>query len=275
MTPTELRDVAWELADLADAITLPAFRGVLEVRTKGDGTWVTDVDVAVEQRLRSEIIRRLPGHAFLGEEDGLTGDPSAPTWIVDPIDGTTNFVRGNPIFATLIAVAIDDVEVAGVVSAPALGSRWDGAVGAGARQDGRPIAVSERDRLDQAEVAFGDLECFLDEGLEGLVETMTRVTARQRGYGDFWQHCLVAQGSTDIALEARVSRWDLAAVRAVVEAAGGRFTSLDGHATAAAGSAVSTNRRLHDEVLALVAAARDAGGHDADGRDASICTSPR
>jgi histidinol-phosphatase len=252
----ELLAFAHELADAADAITLSAFRGQLDVRTKADGTWVTAVDEQVERTLRRTIRERFPDHAVLGEEDGRDGPDDAPTWIIDPIDGTTNFVRGNPIFATLIAVQVAGEEIVGVVSAPALASRWDGVRGGPARQDGRAIHVSSRRDLGDAEVAFGGLDHFEPRGLHGVVEALIRATARQRGYGDFWQHCLVAAGSTDVALEAEVSLWDLAAVKVVVEAAGGRFTSLDGRVTADGGDALSTNGLLHDRVLTMIAEAR-------------------
>jgi histidinol-phosphatase len=251
-----LRDAALELADLADRLTLSAFRGHLDVRTKADGTWVTEVDEAVERTLRDAIQARFPEHAVLGEEEGRLGPADAPTWVIDPIDGTTNFVRGNPVFATLIAVQIGGEEVAGVVSAPALATRWDGVSGGPARQDGRGIEVSRVERLDDAEVAFGGLDVFAAEGRLDLVTELSGRVARVRGYGDFWNHCLVAAGSTDVAVEAEVKVWDLAAVKVVVEAAGGRFTDLSGVRTAAGGSAVSSNGRLHDEVLRLAQ-----GGH--------------
>jgi histidinol-phosphatase len=252
---------AHELADLADALTLPAFRGRLEgvgVETKGDGTWFSEVDVEVERTLRRAIRSRFPGHAVLGEEDGLDGPEDGPRWILDPIDGTTNFVKGNPIYATLVALQVDGDEVVGVISAPALGSRWDGVIGGPATQDGREIRVSDITDLGEAEVAFGGLTYFDVEGYSGLIDVLTARTRRQRGYGDFWQHCLVAAGSTDIAIEASVKLWDLAAPRCIVEAAGGRFTSLEGAPTADGGSALATNGHLHDEVLAAIAAARDA-----------------
>jgi histidinol-phosphatase len=247
---------AHELADLADALTLPAFRGRLEgigLETKDDGTWVTEVDVEVERTLRTAIRRRFPSHAVLGEEDGLDGPEDAPRWILDPIDGTTNFVKGNPIYGTLIALQHDGLEVAAVISAPALGSRWDGVLGGPARQDGREIRVSDIDALGDAEVAFGGLRYFDRDGFGTLVDRLVADTKRQRGYGDFWQHCLVAAGSTDVAIEASVKLWDLAAPRCIVEAAGGRFTSMEGEATADGGSALATNGRLHDEVLAMIA----------------------
>ena len=253
--PAYLLATCQELADAADAMTLRAFRQHLEVRTKADGTWVTSVDEAVERTLRSMILDRFPDHAVLGEEDGRQGPPDAPTWILDPIDGTTNFVKGNPVFATLIAVPVAGRELAGVVRAPALTTRWDGVAGGPAHQDGRPIRVSQVSTLGEAEVAFGGLDYFTDSGRGEGVIRLVEATRRQRGYGDFWNHCLVAAGSTDVAAEAEVSLWDLAAVKVVVEAAGGRFTDLHGRRTADGGSALSSNGRLHDEVLAMLAPA--------------------
>jgi histidinol-phosphatase len=247
-----LRDAAHELADLADAATMRAFRRHLDVRTKADGTWVTEVDEEVERTLRAALRRRFPDHAVLGEEDGLDGPADAPRWVIDPIDGTTNFVKGNPVFATLIGLQIDGEDVVGVASAPALATRFDGIAGGPARQDGRRLAVSEIDGLADAEVAFGGLCYFAERGLASAPARLTGATARQRGYGDFWNHCLVAAGSTDIALDAVVSLWDLVAVKVIVEAAGGRFTDLEGVPTADGGSAVSTNGRLHEAVLALL-----------------------
>lgn len=244
-------DAAHEFADLADDLTMSAFRRDMVVRTKSDGSWVTAVDENVESTLRTAITRRFPSHAVLGEETGRRGAADAPTWVIDPIDGTTNFVKGNPVFATLIAVQVDGEEVAGVVSAPALSTRWDGLRGGPARQGGTPIHVSDTDRLEDAEVALGGLELFASEGRLPLVEAIATRARRVRGYGDFWQHCLVASGSTDAAMEAEVKMWDLAAVKIVVEAAGGRFTDLTGVRTAAGGSALSSNGALHTEVLRL------------------------
>ena len=251
------RETAHELADLADVATMRAFRHHLDVRTKADGTWVTAVDEQVERRLRTAIRERFPGHAVLGEEDGLDGPADAPRWVLDPIDGTTNFVKGNPVFATLIGLQLDGRDVLGVASAPALGTRFDGIDGGPARQDGRVIRVSETARLANAEVAFGGLSHFVDRRLGRAPDLLTRATARQRGYGDFWNHCLVAAGSTDLAVEAEVSLWDLVAVKAIVEAAGGRFTDLEGVATADGGSALSTNGHLHDQVLDVLARAAE------------------
>lgn len=256
--PAGFLEAANELADLADATTMRAFRRHLDVRTKADGTWVTAVDEEVERQLRVALRERFPDHAVLGEEDGLDGPADAPRWVLDPIDGTTNFVKGNPVFATLIGLQVDGRDVVGVASAPALGTRFDGIAGGPARQDGRTIHVSDIDRLADAEVAFGGLSHFGERQLGTVPQLLTHASARQRGYGDFWNHCLVAAGSSDVAIEAVVSLWDLVAVKVIVEAAGGRFTDLDGVPTADGGSALSTNGRLHEQVLAVLAEA--AGG---------------
>ena len=221
--------------------------------TKADGTWVTDADRGVERRLRAMIAERFPEHAVLGEEDGLSGDPDAPTWVIDPIDGTSNFVRGNPIWATLIGLQQDGQELLGVVSAPVLGHRWDGDVAAGvAHRDGEPVRVSDVADIADAEVSFGGINWWRRAGRWDAVERLTDAAARVRSYGDFWGHCLVASGSTEISAEAALSRWDASAVRAVVLAAGGRCTSLSGEDTSDGGDLISTNGLLHDAALALV-----------------------
>ena len=263
-TPDQLRELvgfAHDLADLADAVTLPGYRdvfapgarGAATVERKADGTAVTSFDREAERVVRAAVRERFPDHAFLGEEDGLAGDPDAPRWIVDPIDGTTNFTTGNPVWATLIALQVGGDEVVGVASAPALGSRWDGVRGGPARQDGREVRVSTVAELGDAQVSFGGLGYFTEKRLAGAVATLAARTRRQRGFGDFWQHCLVASGACDVAIEAEVNLWDLAAVKVIVEAAGGRFTDLAGVATADGGSAVASNGLLHEEVLTVVA----------------------
>jgi histidinol-phosphatase len=255
----DVRDLAHELADVADGLTLGAFRSALEVRRKPDGSEVTAVDIAVELALRERIVAAFPDHRVMGEEGGWgagqDAPDDAPVWTIDPIDGTTNFIKGNPVFATLVACSVGGRDVVGVVSAPALGTRFDGIVGVGARQDGRAIQVSEVATLAQAEVsvgAFSDIE----HRVPGLLAHLASGTARQRGYGDFWAYCLVAAGSTDAVVEAQLNVWDLAAVRAVVESAGGRVTDLDGVARSDGGSAVATNGLVHEELLAAIAERR-------------------
>jgi histidinol-phosphatase len=248
----DVRALAHELADVADALSMAAFRRVREVRTKADGSVVTATDVRIEEELRSRILQAFPDHRVMGEELGTSsGDPGAPRWIIDPIDATTNFVKGNPVFATLIGVEVDGTDAVGVISAPALSTRWDGIVGAGARQDGVAIEVSDVALLRDAEVSFGALS-DIERRLPGMTAVLASSTVRQRGFGDFWAYCLLASGSTDLVLEAQLNHWDLCAVRALVIAAGGRVTDLDGVDRSDGGSAVATNAAIHAEVLELV-----------------------
>jgi histidinol-phosphatase len=248
-----VRDLALELADAADRIAMATFRRPFEVRHKADGSHVTAADEAIERLVRERVAAEFPDHRVLGEEHGQSGpsDPEAPVWIIDPIDGTANFVKGNPVFATLIGVFADGEDVLGVVSAPALGTRWDGGPGSGARQDGAAIRVSSVASLSEAEVSLGGLS-DLELRTPGLIATLAGSTVRQRGFGDFWGYALLAAGSTDVVIEAALNRWDLAAVRALVLGAGGAVTDLEGIATAAGGSAVATNAALHAEVLELI-----------------------
>ena len=249
--------LALELADAADAITLDRFLAVdLVVDTKPDLTPVSDADRAVERALRATIASRRPDDAVLGEEDGETGT-GPRRWIVDPVDGTKNFVRGVPVWATLIALQVEGVGTVGVVSAPALGRRWWAARGTGAHTGGalapvRPMRVSAVDELGAASLAYSSLTGWEEQGrLPGLLQ-LSREVWRTRAYGDFWSHLLVAEGAVDASFEPEVSLWDLAAVQVIVEEAGGRFTDLDGRPRADGGSAVCSNALLHDRVLAAL-----------------------
>ncbi len=244
----ELR-FAHDLAGLADAITLPAFHRAKDVEHKADGTPVTRADRDAERAMRRAIAQHHPDHSVLGEEEGLHGPEDVPTWILDPIDGTKNFIRGIPVFATLVALAVDGRGVLAVISAPALDSRWDAVSNGPARQDGRQIRVSEVDDLAAAHVSFGGLGHFERRLTLEVVLRLARTTGRQRAFGDFWQHCLVASGGLEIAVEAEASRWDLAAPKVLVEAAGGRLTDLAGADTDAGGTALTTNGRLHEAAL--------------------------
>ena len=239
---------ALELADLADGMTLPAFRAAdFAVETKPDLTPVTEVDRAVERAIRDRVERDRPGEVVVGEEYG--SDEGDVRWIVDPIDGTKNFVRGIPVYGTLIALQRGGELVLGVATAPALGRRWWASRGGGAFADGARIHVSRIDALGEAQLCFGGLNGWRRAGrLEPFLELAGRCK-RTRGFGDFWMHMMVAEGSVDIAAEPDVSLWDLAAVKVIVEEAGGRFTDLDGAPSADGGSALSTNGLLHDEVL--------------------------
>ena len=251
--------LAHELADAADAHTLSRFLAVdLDVRAKPDLTPVSDADTAVEQAIRTTIAARRPGDAVLGEEDGESGT-GARRWVVDPVDGTKSFVRGVPVWATLIALQEDGEVTVGVVSAPALGRRWWAARGLGARTGGsltaaRKLRVSAVGALADASVSYSSLTGWQQQGrLPGLLRLSSEVW-RTRAYGDFWSHVLVAEGGVDASFEPEVSLWDLAALQVVVEEAGGRFTDLSGVCGPDGGSVVCSNGLLHDEVLRALAA---------------------
>jgi histidinol-phosphatase len=247
--------VALEAADAADAHTLPIYeQRSFAVESKADHTWVTDADRGAEAAIRVVLAARRPDDAVLGEEQGLHGAPGARRrWIIDPVDGTSNFVKGLPVWATLIALEDAGELVVGVVSAPALRRRWWAARGAGAFADGQPIHVSETGSLARCHLAYSDVGSFYNDGgpaAGDALVTLAREAWRARGLGDFWMHVLVAEGAFDVAAEPIVNLWDLAALLVIVEEAGGRFTDLHGHRGAHHGSAISSNGILHDEVVA-------------------------
>jgi histidinol-phosphatase len=234
---------ALQLADAADALTLPRFRATdLRVETKPDLTPVTDADRAVERMMRERIARNRPGEGVLGEEEG--DDGGSVRWIVDPIDGTKNFSRGIPVWASLVALERDGTVVCGVASAPALGHRWWAARGEGAFRDGERIEVSRISLLEEATVSFS--RSGLDD--PKLLDLARRAWHAQP-FSDFWAHLLVAEGAVEISVEHSMSTWDNAALQVIVEEAGGRFSDLRGVARIDGGSGVSTNGLLHDLVL--------------------------
>lgn len=248
--------LALRLADVADAITLPAFDGRdFTLDWKANATEVTEVDRGAEAAIAAVLATERPQHGRYGEEHGRAGDPdSAWCWVIDPIDGTSGFVRGIPVWATLIALthAVDGV-VVGVVSAPALGRRWWSARGRGAHVNGRPCGVSAVAALADAQISLTPNDGWDQLGLIPALNRLGQEARRVRGFGDFWQHCLVAEGALDVAVDAvGVAPYDLAAVRVIVEEAGGRFTDRLGEATHEHDTAVSTNGVLHDEVIARV-----------------------
>jgi histidinol-phosphatase len=235
--------LAIALADDADAITMRHFQTSFAVRTKADRTPVSEVDEAVERAIRERLQRERPGDAIIGDEFGAQGDTER-RWIIDPIDGTKNYIRGIPIFATLIALE----NSIGVVSAPALNQRWWATRGGGAFRNGGRISVSGVTKIGDAHLGYDSITDFADR--KPIVDLIERCS-RTRGFGDFWIHMMVAEGAIDIAVEAQVSWWDVAPVQVIVEEAGGRFTNLRGESRADGGSALSTNGRLHDEVLLM------------------------
>jgi len=210
----------------------------------------------VEAAVRARLAAARPDDAVFGEELGeAPGAAGAGTrrWIVDPVDGTKSFARGIPVWATLLALEDAGRIVLGVVSAPALGARWWAARGAGAFRDGTPVRVSSVTRVEDAHLAYDSVDEFRAVGRERQFLALASRCWRTRGFGDFWSHVLVADGSIDIAVEVgALALWDLAAVQVIVEEAGGRFTDLQGVARADGGDAVATNGLLHDDVLAAL-----------------------
>ncbi|SHF76623.1 histidinol-phosphate phosphatase [Jatrophihabitans endophyticus] len=247
--------LARRLADLADAISLARFRATdLVVETKPDLTPVSDADRAVERELRDELARARPDDAVSGEELGSAGS-GARRWVLDPIDGTKNYVRGVPVWATLVALLDGDDAVVGVVSAPALGRRWWAARGLGAfgtTLGGEPtrLAVSRVAQLADASMSYSSLGGWRERGVD--LEAVTAQLWRSRAYGDFWSHMLVAEGAVDIAAEPELSLWDMAALAPIVVEAGGRFTAVDGRSWVHGDSAATSNGLLHDALLAAL-----------------------
>lgn len=241
--------LALALADRADAITMQHYRSTsLAVRTKVDLTPVSEADEAVERAIREVLAVERPGDVVLGEEFGVTGD-STRRWIIDPIDATKNYVRGIPVFATLIGLFDGSKGIAGVVSAPALGRRWWASAGEGAFCNGTRIHASRIATLEESHLTYDSITDFDIHGGTEAFLALTRRCTRARGFGDFWAHMLVAEGAVEIAIEPKVASWDMAPVQIIVEEAGGRFTDLRGNATIDGGSALSTNGLVHDATL--------------------------
>ena len=282
--------LALSLADTADAITMARFEANdLSVESKPDLTPVSDADTAVEKELRELIAAHHPEDALLGEEFGGDVTFAGRQWVIDPIDGTKNFVRGVPVWATLISLLVDGKPVVGVVSAPALGRRWWAAEGAGAWRlfntpasaaatgdagstgdtgatgntdnadrgvpsvGARRLGVSKVAQVADSSIAISSLSGWADCGKREQLLSLTDSAWRLRGYGDFWSYMLVAEGAVDIAAEPEVSLWDLAALTPIITEAGGRFTSLDGQDGPHGGSAVATNGLLHEATLSALA----------------------
>jgi histidinol-phosphatase len=249
--------LAHVIADQVDGLTTSRFKALdLRVETKPDTTPVTDADRQAEEIVRAQLARTRPRDAVVGEEMPDTGH-GPRQWVIDPIDGTKNFVRGVPVWATLIALVDAGRPVLGVVSAPALGRRWWAAEGSGA-WTGRSLAsatrlhVSQVSRLEDASLSYSSLSGWEEQGrLEGFLD-LTRAVWRTRAYGDFWSYVLVAEGAVDVAAEPELALHDMAALVPIVTEAGGRFTSLEGVPGPFGGSAVATNGVLHDQVRAFL-----------------------
>lgn len=251
---------ALELAGHADALTMHRFEAAdLSVNEKPDMSPVTDADIACEKLMRDDIARYAPDDDILGEEFGGAPNPGGRQWVIDPIDGTKNFVRGVPVWATLIALVEDGEPVVSVISAPALRRRWYASKDEGAYRvfGGAPkqLEVSQVAKLDDASLAISSLHAWAERGKRDSVVELTDRTWRQRGYGDFWNYCLVAEGAVDIAAEPEVPPWDMAAPELIVQEAGGTFTDLSGkrivHDENGWGDsgAIATNGTLHHDAL--------------------------
>ncbi len=242
-----------ELADIADAITLPIYeKREFVVDRKPDRSEVTIADHDAESALRDAVHSRFPNHGFFGEEAGVSGDVSSPwRWIVDPVDGTSNFVRGVPVWATLVALTHrDQGPVMGVVSAPAMHRRWWAGLGSGAFVNGRPMRVSTINQLSDAQVSVTFSLGWDLLHLTPRLVALQQASYRARGYGDFWQHMLVAEGAVEIAVDAiGLQPYDLAAPQIIVEEAGGTFTDRHGVRTYESDSAISSNGVLHAAVI--------------------------
>ncbi|MCU1412741.1 MAG: hisN [Microbacteriaceae bacterium] len=261
--PTLASDLALarSLADMADEISMDRFRATdLVVTTKPDMSPVSDADKAVETALRAAIQDSRAGDGILGEEFGTEGDAHRQ-WILDPIDGTKNYVRGVPVWATLIALAIDGVPVLGVVSAPALGKRWWAAAGGGAfieetvgsTRTERRIHVSGVTELADASISLSGLSRWDDAGRLPQVVELSHAVWRTRDYGDMWPYMMVAEGQLEASGEFDLQVYDMAALAPIVQEAGGRFTAVDGEDGPWHGSALATNGRVHDDVMARLA----------------------
>jgi len=269
--------LALAIASDADLVSLERFRAQdLIVETKPDATPVTDADRAVERLIRDRIEASRPGDRVLGEEFGGEASREGRLWIVDPIDGTKNFLRGVPIWGTMIALAIDGEPVVGVVSAPALHRRWWGArgLGAWAEETGRGtgasparLAVSGVAELADASVSHGSLQMFDGAGRLDELIALSRRVWRTRSYGDVWQYMLLAEGSLDAVIEFDLKPHDLAAHLPIIREAGGRVTSLDDEPAPWSPSVVATNGRIHDAVAAMFR--RDTGANGSTGDTSS------
>ena len=241
------RDTALAICDEADRIALAGFRRDIEVDTKPDRSYVTAADRSIERMARERLRGAYPGCGLIGEEEGTDAAGASVCWYVDPIDATANFVRGIPVFATLLAVAVDGELQLGVVSAPALRERWVAWRGGGAWRGDQRLAVSRVSRLEDAQLLYGS-ERLRDGRLPGLEATLASAW-RDRGFGDFWGYMLVAEGAAEAMIEVGAHTWDWAAPMVVVEEAGGRFTTAAGERRIDGPSAVATNGLLHEELL--------------------------
>lgn len=246
------------MAEEADAVAMGHFTGRLTISEKPDHTLVTQADTDVETLLRERIAAAYPSHGILGEEFGIEPGDGETRWIIDPIDGTHNYVRGIPIWATLIAVERAGELLAAVASAPALGYRWHASLGGGAARQGagardEPIRVSAVRDLAEAQIVYSSLRAMERAGLGAALRAVVGSAWRERAFGDFWGYMLVAQGSAEVMVETGVKAWDLAAPALIVSEAGGRFSRISGEPGYDGPDALATNGELHDTLVSLLA----------------------
>ncbi len=238
-----------ELADEADKIAMRYFRRDLRIDRKPDRTFVTQADTAVEKALRERIAHRFPAHGVLAEEFGDRTAKQETRWIIDPIDATHSYLRGIPVFATLIALERAGVMELGLISAPAMRERWHAVRGGGAWSGKRRLQVSRVSKLEDAQIFYASRSAFKAAGKERAFDRVADGAWRDRGFGDFWGYALVAEGAGEAMIEPELYSWDLAAPSIIVEEAGGRVTDLEGRRTYAGGNALATNGLLHDAIL--------------------------
>ncbi|WP_106814212.1 inositol monophosphatase family protein [Microbacterium timonense] len=250
-------DLALRLADAADAVSMSRFDAAdLDIRLKPDASHVTEADLATERAIRALLEDERPRDGIFGEEYGITGD-SSRQWIIDPIDGTANYLKGIPMWTTLIALSIDGVPRVGVASQPAIGRRWWAATGLGswtrtAAGQTQRLRVSDVDSIAESSVSFQSIAQWRDAGKLAALERLTSSVWRDRGYGDAWPYMLLAEGRLELVAEFDVKEYDIAALVPIVTEAGGRFTSFDGNDTLSERSSLATNRVLHDAYLELL-----------------------
>jgi len=248
--------MAHQLCDTADRTSLDAWRTELRISTKDDGSYVTEADQAIERDIRGRLADAFPGHGVVGEEYGEEGRDAPTRWYVDPIDGTHNFMRGVPIFGTLLGVERDGELQVGMVSAPALGRRWWARRGGGAwvrdvltGGPPRPVRVSSRERLDTAQLLYRSALDMRSTRVAAGFDSLLSDVWRERAFGDFWGYTLVADGAAEMMIEQDLHVWDIAGPWVVVEEAGGRMSDFEGRRDWHAGEAFASNGLLHDQVL--------------------------
>jgi histidinol-phosphatase len=245
-------ETAVDVAQRAAQVALGYFEGNFLTEWKGDNSPVTIADRETEKLLRTTLTQAFPQDGFLGEEYGDTPGSSGFRWIIDPIDGTRSFVRGIPLWATLLGLEYKDEQIAGVVVVPVLGHVYRALRGDGAYRNDRRIAVSKVDKLGDAMMFYSSLSWFMKAGVQAEFIHLAESTQRQRGFGDFYGFMLVAQGSGEFMVEYGVHAWDVAALKPIIEEAGGRFSCWDGSPSIHKPDVLVSNGKLHHEVLQLL-----------------------